>query len=330
VLFEDEIAASRGDILCHPEERPEVVDQFAAHLIWMCDERLLPGRSYLLKTSGRTIPATVTEIKHRLDINTQEKLAAKTLGLNEIGFCNLALTAPVAIDPYEKNRSTGAFILIDRFSNATAAAGMIAFPLRRATNIHPQDLTVGKADRARIKHQKPAILWFTGLSGAGKSTVANLVEAKLLDRHVHTILLDGDNVRHGLNKDLGFTDADRVENIRRIGEVAKLMVEAGLIVLCSFISPFKAERRFVRELVEESEFIEIFLDTPLDVCIARDPKGLYKRALSGAIKNFTGIDQVYETPENPELIIGLESPRPENAAEKVLRYLDDRNLFIGS
>ena len=239
-----------------------------------------------------------------------------------------ATTAPVAIDPYAKNRTTGSFILIDRAHNSVAAAGTIAFPLRRAVNVHLQELAVGKTARARLKNQKPKIVWFTGLSGSGKSTVANFVEAKLLQRQAHSIMLDGDNIRHGLSKDLGFTDADRVENIRRIGEVAKLMVDAGLIVLCSFISPFAAERRMVRELVEPGEFIEIFLDTPLEVCIERDPKGLYKRALAGQIRNFTGIDQPYERPDDAEIIIGEELSGPTDSAERILRYLDDTQTFV--
>ena len=327
LVFEDEVDASRGDLLCRPQERPQVVDQFAAHLIWMSEDKLLPGRSYLIKIGGKTLPAAVTEIKHRLDISAGSKMAAKTLALNEIGFCNLATSTPVAIDPYAENRTTGAFILIDRVSNAVAAAGMIKFALRRAANIHRQDLAIDKAARALIKAQKPKILWFTGLSGSGKSTVANMVEARLNQRRAHTILLDGDNIRHGLNKDLGFTDADRVENIRRIGEVAKLMVDAGLIVLCAFISPFAAERKLARDLVGEDEFIEVFVDTPLQICIERDPKGLYKRALAGQIKNFTGLDQAYERPENPEIILGPECRRPEDAAERVLRHLEETGTF---
>ena len=294
LLLADEIDIARGDLLASPKHRPQVADQFAAHVIWMSDEHLLPGRSYLMKIGARTVPASVTELKHRLDVETLAHQAAKTLELNEIGFCNLATASAVAFDAYADNRETGAFILIDRYTNATVAAGLIAFELRRASNIHYQDITVSKDARAKLKAQRPVILWFTGLPGAGKSTIANLVEAQLHARGVHTTMLDGDNVRHGLNRDLGFTDADRVENIRRVGEVAKLMTEAGLIVLCSFISPFRAERRMVRALVGEGDFIEVFVDTPLEECIARDPKGLYKRALAGEIKNFTGIDQAYE------------------------------------
>ena len=299
----DEVDIARGDILADPSHRPEVADQFAAHLIWMSAEPMLPGRSYLMKLGTRTVPASVTELRHRIDVNNFDKLAAKSLELNEVGFCNLATTAPVAYDPYADNRETGAFILIDRQTNETAAAGMIAHGLRRATNVHRHGLTVTREMHAEQKHQKPAILWFTGLSGAGKSTIANLVETKLIARGAHTALLDGDNVRHGLNKDLGFTAADRVENIRRVGEVARLMTDVGLIVLCSFISPFRAERRLVRDTAAEGEFIEIYVEAPLETVIARDPKGLYKRALAGEIKNFTGVDQAYEAPEAPELVL---------------------------
>ena len=248
----------------------------------------------MIKINNCTIAATVTELKHMIDINTLSKLAAKTLALNEVGVCNLSVARAIAFDSYSDNRDTGAFILIDRYSNETVAAGMIDFALRRATNIHHHKQTVSKAERTHLMHHRPAVLWFTGLPGAGKSTIANLVEAALHARGVHTILLDGDNVRHGLNRDLGFTEPDRVENIRRIGEVAKLMTNAGLIVLCSFISPFQAERRMVREQLDAEEFIEIFVDTPIERCIARDPKGLYARALAGEIKNFTGVDQPYE------------------------------------
>ena len=254
------------------------------------------------------------------------KLAAKTLTLNEVGVCNLSLARPVAFDSYADNRDTGAFILIDRYSNETVAAGMIDFALRRATNIHHQKQTVSKADRAKLMHHRSAVLWFTGLPGAGKSTIANLVESGLNARGIHTIMLDGDNVRHGLNRDLGFTESDRVENIRRIGEVAKLMTEAGLIVLCSFISPFKSERRMVRELFDAGEFIEIFVDAPIEECIARDPKGLYRRALRGEIKNFTGVDQPYDVPENAELHLLAAKEAPERLAEQVIRELLKREI----
>ena len=322
----DEIDVARGDVLSRPAERPQVADQFAAHLIWMSDDRLLPGRSYLMKIAARLVPVTITELKHRVDVNTLDQLAAKTLGLNDIGVCNLATSVPIAFDPYAENKETGAFILIDRATNATAAAGLIDFPLRRATNIHRQDLAVSKEARAALKHQRPAILWFTGLSGAGKSTVANIVEAKLHARGVHTVLLDGDNVRHGLNKDLGFTDADRVENVRRVGEVAKLMTEAGLVVLCSFISPFAAERRLVREMVPNGEFLEIFVDASIEDCIARDPKGLYKRALAGEIKNFTGVSQPYERPDAPEMRLDSGASPPEALADEVVAALVDRGF----
>jgi bifunctional enzyme CysN/CysC len=320
----DEVDVARGDVLAPPQARPEVADQFTAHLIWMSQQPLLPGRSYLMKIGARTVPASVTELKHRIDVDNFDKLAAKTLALNEVGFANLALTAPVAYDPYAENRETGAFILIDRATNETAAAGMIAHGLRRATNIHRQGLAVSREAHAAIKHQRPAILWFTGLSGAGKSTIANLVESKLAARGVHTALLDGDNVRHGLNKDLGFTTADRVENIRRIAEVARLMTDAGLIVLTSFISPFRAERRLARDIAAPGEFVEIYVSTPLDTVIARDPKGLYKRALAGEIKNFTGVDQPYEAPEAAELTLDASTTSAEALADRVVAELEAR------
>ena len=322
----DEVDVARGDILCSPKARAQVADQFAAHLIWMSEDKLLPGRSYLMKSAAKTLPVTVTDLKHRVDVNSFDKLAAKTLSLNEVGVCNLSASTPFAFDAYADNPVTGAFILIDRASNTTAAAGMIDFGLRRATNVHAQDLTVTKTARARLKHQKPAIVWFTGLSGSGKSTIANIAEALLHAQGVHTVMLDGDNVRHGLNKDLGFTDADRVENIRRVGEVAKLMTEAGIIVLCSFISPFAAERRMVRELVEAGEFIEVFVDTPIEECIARDPKGLYKRALAGEIKNFTGVSQPYEAPQTAELRLQTKGEKPEALALQVVEALRQRGI----
>lgn len=326
VTLVDEIDVARGDMLATPRERPQVADQFAAHLVWMSSESLLPGRSYLMKINHNTLPATVTEIKHRIDIDTQAKLAAKSLSLNEIGVCNLSVARAVAFDPYTKNRDTGAFILIDRFSNETVAAGMIDFALRRATNIHLHHHMVGKAVRSALKGHRPAVLWFTGLPGSGKSTIANMVEAHLHARGAHTVLLDGDNVRHGLNKDLGFTEPDRVENIRRVGEVAKLMTEAGLIALCSFISPFHAERDMVRELLEDGEFIEIFVDTPLEQCIARDPKGLYRRALAGEIKNFTGVNAPYEPPENPELHLKAGERGADVLAQEVVEELVRRGI----
>jgi bifunctional enzyme CysN/CysC len=317
----DEIDISRGDVLAAPDARPDLSDQFAAHLLWMADEELLPGRQYLLKLGTATVPAAVSELKHKVDVNTLEHLAGKTLALNEVGYANFSLAQPLAFDSYTENRDTGGFILIDRFSNATVGAGMIDFGLRRATNVHWQALDINKSARAAMKGQKPAVLWFTGLSGSGKSTIANLVEKSLAAEGKHTYLLDGDNVRHGLNKDLGFTDADRVENIRRVGEVAKLMTDAGLIVLCAFISPFRAERRMVREMMAEGEFAEVFIDTPLAEAEKRDVKGLYRKARSGELTNFTGIDSPYEEPEQAEIVIDTTELRPEQAAEQIVERL---------
>ncbi len=326
ITLTDEIDVPRGDMFSAARDRPQVADQFAAHLVWMSNDALLPGRSYLMKINHGTLPATVTDLKHQIDVNTLSKLAAKTLTLNEVGVCNLSVARPIAVDPYASNPDTGAFILIDRYSNETVAAGMIDFALRRATNIHHQSLTVSKAERSRLMHHRSAVLWFTGLPGAGKSTIANLVEADLHARGIHTVMLDGDNVRHGLNRDLGFTESDRVENIRRIGEVAKLMTEAGLVVLCSFISPFRAERHMVRELLDTGEFIEVFVDTPLEQCIARDPKGLYRRALAGEIKNFTGVDQPYEVPENAELHLMAGESSAGELANHVVEELVRRKI----
>jgi bifunctional enzyme CysN/CysC len=321
LVLDEEIDISRGDLLVDPESQPEFADQVAAHLLWMSEAPLLPGRPYLMKIGTRTVSATVTALRHRIDIEAFRHEAARSLLLNEIGVCNLATTLPVAFDPYTKDRDTGAFILIDRFTNETVGAGMIDFGLRRATNIHWQALTVTPGGRAALKRQEPAILWFTGLSGAGKSTIANLVEQKLLVEGRHTMLLDGDNVRHGLNRDLGFTDADRVENIRRVGEVARLMNEAGLIVICSFISPFRAERRMIRELPGAGTFIEVFVDTPIEECIRRDPKGLYAKAKGGGLQNFTGIDSPYEPPENPEIRLETVETTADRLAELVIEYL---------
>jgi bifunctional enzyme CysN/CysC len=323
----DEIDIARGDLLVDPRDPPEYVDQFAAHIVWMSEDALVPGRSYLLKIGTRTLGATVTALKYRVDVETLAHLADRALHLNEIGFCNLSTAAPIAFDPYALNRDTGGFILIDRFTNETAGAGMIAFGLRRASNIHWQALTVGRVERAALKAQNPAVLWFTGLSGAGKSTIADLVEKKLLAAGHHTMLLDGDNVRHGLNRDLGFTDADRVENIRRVGEVAKLMSEAGLIVICSFISPFRAERRMVRELAAPSEFLEVFVDTPIEECVRRDPKGLYAKAKAGGIPNFTGLDSPYEAPATPELRLTTLGATPEALADSVIDGLRARGII---
>jgi bifunctional enzyme CysN/CysC len=322
-----EIDIARGDVLSRTDSRPEVVDQFAAHILWMAEEAMLPGRSYLMRIGAKFVPARVTSLKHKVDVNTLEHIAAKTLTLNEIGLCNVATASPVAFDAYADNRDTGAFVLIDRFTNATAGAGMITFGLRRATNIHRQSLLVDKTSRVRLNGHRPAVLWFTGLSGSGKSSIANIVERELHLRGAHTYMLDGDNVRHGLNRDLGFTDADRVENIRRVGEVAKLFVDAGMIVICSFISPFRAERRMVRELVETEEFLEIFVDTPLEECMRRDPKGLYARAKEGKIKNFTGIDSPYETPENPEITVTTHDVSADEAAQRVLDALRQRTVI---
>jgi bifunctional enzyme CysN/CysC len=317
----DEIDISRGDVLAAASARPEVSDQFAAHLLWMAEEEMLPGRPYMLKLGPAMVPAQITDLKYKTDVNTLAHNAGKTLHLNEVGYVNLSVTQPLAFDPYRDNRDMGGFILIDRFSNTTVGAGMIDFGLRRATNVHWQALDVSKAGRAGLKGQKPVILWFTGLSGSGKSTIANLVERALFAEGKHTYMLDGDNVRHGLNRDLGFTDADRVENIRRVAEAAKLFVDAGTIVLVSFISPFRSERRMARELVEAGEFVEIFVDTPIEICMQRDPKGLYQKAKAGAIKNFTGIDSPYEAPEHAELTIKTEDADPATHAAAIVAYL---------
>ena len=329
VTLEDEIDCSRGDIIAAADDPPEVADQFETTLVWMHEDHLLPGRSYLLKIGARTVTATVTEIKHRVDVNSLEHLAAKELELNAIAVCNVSTDQPLAFDPYETNPGTGGFILIDRMSNATVGAGMIHFALRRAHNIHWQALDIDRQARAGLKGQKPAVLWFTGLSGAGKSTIANLVEKKLHADGRHTYLLDGDNVRHGLNRDLGFTDADRVENIRRVAEVARLMADAGLIVLTSFISPFRAERRMARDLMPEGEFFEVFVDAPLAVAEERDVKGLYKKARSGQLKNFTGIDSPYEAPEAPEIRIDTTAMTPEEAAQAVCQALTRAGVLRG-
>jgi bifunctional enzyme CysN/CysC len=317
----DEIDVSRGDVIAHPDNLPGVADQFEAVLVWMADEPMLPGRPYWLKTGTKQVTATITEPKYKVNVNTLEHLAAKKLELNEIGVCNLSLDQPIAFDPYHECRETGSFILIDRLSNATVGAGMIHFALRRSQNIHWQALDVNRQSRAEMKGQRPAVLWLTGLSGAGKSTIANLVEKKLHALGKHTYLLDGDNVRHGLNRDLGFTDADRVENIRRVAEMSKLMVDAGLIVLVSFISPFRAERRMARALFQPGEFHEVHVDTPLAVAETRDPKGLYKKARRGELKNFTGIDSPYEPPENPEIYIDTTRQDSEESADAIVEYL---------
>ncbi len=324
LVLDSEIEISRGNMLVAPDNRPHVADQFMAKIIWFDENPLLPGRSYVMRTECDQSNATVTELKYRVDINTFAHDAAKSLEMNEIGVCNISTQAPIAFDEYSKNRSTGAFVLIDRISNATAGAGMIEYPLRRASNVHLQALDIDQSLRAEIKHQKPVVLWFTGLSGSGKSTIANVLEKKLHVSDRHTTILDGDNVRHGLNRDLGFTDEDRVENIRRVGEVSKLMVEAGLITIVSFISPFRAERRMVREMLGEGEFVEIFVDTPFEECAKRDPKGLYARAMKGEIKNFTGIDSPYETPERADIHLKTVGRTAEELADELENWLKER------
>ncbi len=324
VTLEDEIDISRGDVISAAASPAEVADQFQATVIWMDDEPMLPGRQYFLKLGARTVSATLSEPKYKVNVNTMEHLAAKRLELNEIGVCNLALDRVVPFDSYGDNRDTGGFILIDRMSNNTVGAGMLQFALRRSHNIHIQHLDVTKEVRAQRLGQRPLVIWFTGLSGAGKSTIANLVEKKLHAMGRHSYLLDGDNLRHGLNKDLGFTEADRVENIRRVAEVARLMVDAGLIVLTAFISPFRAERDMARALVGAGEFLEIFVDTPLDVAETRDVKGLYRKARRGELQNFTGIDSPYEAPESPELIVNTVECSADEAADRVIAMLQER------
>jgi bifunctional enzyme CysN/CysC len=327
ITLEDEIDVSRGDVLACTSSPPGVADQFETTIVWMADEPMLPGRPYWMKIGTRQVAATITEPKYKVNVNTLEHLAAKKLALNEIGVCNVSLDHAVAFDPYVENRDTGGFILIDRLTNATVGAGLIHFALRRSQNIHWQALDIHKGSRAALKGQKPCVLWFTGLSGAGKSTIANLVEKQLHALGRHTYLLDGDNVRHGLNRDLGFTDADRVENIRRVAEVAKLMADAGLIVMVSFISPFRAERRMARALFELGEFFEVHVDTPLAVAEARDVKGLYAKARRGELKNFTGIDSPYEPPEKPEIHIDTTSQSSEESASAIVDELREAGML---
>ena len=335
----DEIDASRGDMLAAADAPPGVADQFEATVVWMADDPMYRGRNYLMRIGSQLATATIAPLKYKLNVDSREHLAATKLELNEIGVCDLELDRPVAFDPYDDNRETGAFILIDRITNDTVGAGMLRYALRRSANLRWQAVDVDKALRAAQKGQTPSVLWFTGLSGAGKSTIANLVETELHRLGCHTYMLDGDNVRHGLNKDLGFTQADRVENIRRIGEVARLMTDAGLIVLVSFISPFRSERRMARDLMEEGEFLEVFVDTPLEVAEQRDPKGLYAKARRGELANFTGIDSPYEPPENPEVRLDTTALSPEEGAKLVVdalrrardaaRQLDDLRLGGG-
>jgi len=326
LTFNEEVDISRGDVIAANDARPTIADQFSAHVVWMSEQPMLPGRSYLLQIAATLVPAQVTELKHRINVDSFEQIAAKHLDLNAIAICNFALDRPIAFDPYVENRDMGAFILIDRITNATVACGMIDFPLRRAANIQWQPLHVDKNARAALKAQKACVLWLTGLSGAGKSTIADVVEQALHRQGRHTMVLDGDNIRHGLNRDLGFTDEDRVENIRRVAEVAKLILEAGLIVIVSCISPFRSERRMARGLVGEDEFIEIYVDTPIEICEARDPKGLYRLARAGKLPNLTGIGSAYEAPETPELVLDGGKERPEILAEKVLAVLKQRSI----
>jgi bifunctional enzyme CysN/CysC len=321
LCFADEIDCSRGDVIAAADDPPQSADQFECTLVWMSDEAMLPGRSYWLKIGTETVTAIVQQPKYQVNVNTLEHLAAKTLELNAIGVANLSVNKPIVFEPYTDSRQLGGFILIDKLSNATVAAGMVNFALRRSQNVHWQAMDVTREKRVALKNQKAAVLWFTGLSGAGKSTIANLVDKKLVRMNRHTFLLDGDNVRHGLNRDLGFTEADRVENIRRVGEVAKLMTDAGLIVITAFISPFRAERQLVREMIAAGEFFEIHIDTPLAQAEARDVKGLYKKARAGQLKNFTGIDSPYEAPEKPEIHIDTTHVTPEQAADLIIEEL---------
>lgn len=323
----DEVDCSRGDVIALANESADVADQFQVTLIWMHEQAMLGGRPYLMKIGGKTIPVTFAAPKYKVNVNTLEQLAAKELVLNEIGVCNLSASQPIAFDSYRDNRETGSFIIIDRLSNATVGAGLIDFALRRSDNIHMQHVDVDKKARAECLGQKPALLWFTGLSGAGKSTIANLLEKRLYTLGRHTYLLDGDNVRHGLNRDLGFTDADRVENIRRVAEVGKLFVDAGLITITAFISPFQAERDMARKLVNDGEFLEVFIDTPLNVAEERDPKGLYKKVRRGELKNFTGIDSPFEVPESPDIHISTTNMTAQQAVDKIVAELMARGII---
>jgi bifunctional enzyme CysN/CysC len=312
---------------CEADQPRQCADAFAAHLLWLSESPLLPGRCYLLKAGGQIAGAMVTELKYRLDSETFDHLAAKELHCNEVAFVNVATADPIFFDPYHENRSTGEFVLLDRHSGATEAAGLIRFGLRRAANTYFQSFEVTKAARALLNAQKPALLWFTGLSGAGKSTIANNLEKKLHTLGKRTFVLDGDNIRHGLNRDLGFTEADRVENIRRVAEVAKLFVEAGLITIVAFISPFQAEREMARELVRPDEFVEIFVNTPLEICEQRDPKGLYKKARRGELQNFTGLDSPYEPPTNPDLVLDARNSSATDLADRIIQFMQQRGML---
>jgi bifunctional enzyme CysN/CysC len=327
LTFAEEVDASRGDIISGVEEAPAIADQIAARIVWFDEEPMLPGRTYAIKCGSQTTTATISSLKYKLNVDNLDHVAGKTLELNEVGSCNLSTGKALVFDPYTENAETGSFILIDRFTHNTVAAGMIEFGLRRATNIQWQALSIDKTARSRLKGQQPCVLWFTGLSGSGKSTIANMLEKRLHALGRHTYVLDGDNIRHGLNKDLGFTDADRVENIRRVAETAKLFVEAGLIVMVSFISPFRSERRMARELFQEGEFVEVYVDTPIDVCEARDPKGLYRKARAGLISHFTGIDSDYEVPERAELTVNTSKTTAEALAEALLAELRRRHVI---
>jgi bifunctional enzyme CysN/CysC len=327
MVLADEIDASRGDVLVASAEPPQVADQFEATIVWMHERPMLQGRSYRLKIGARTVTATVAPLKYKLNVNTLEHVAARKLELNDIGVCGIELDQPIVFESYADSRDLGGFILIDRISNATVGAGMLHFALRRSQNVHWQAFDVNRDARADLKNQKPCVLWFTGLSGAGKSTIANLLEKRLHALGCHTYALDGDNVRHGLNKDLGFTEADRVENIRRVAEVARLMADAGLIVLVSFISPFRTERRMARELLPPGEFMEVFVDTPLAVAEARDVKGLYRKARRGELQNFTGIDSPYEAPESPEIRVDTTATSVEAAAESIVEHLASAGII---
>jgi bifunctional enzyme CysN/CysC len=327
LTLNDEIDISRGDVICSAHDPAGLADQFEASIAWLSEEAMLPGRSYLVKLGASSVGAAISKPKYVVEVNTLEHLVAKTLRVNEVGVCTLTLDRAVAFDPYAENRDMGSFIIIDRLSNQTIGAGTLHFALRRSQNIHWQAVEVDKAARSHLNGHKPCVLWLTGLSGSGKSTIANLLERRLHALGVRTYLLDGDNVRHGLNKDLGFTATDRIENIRRIGEVAKLMVDAGLVVITAFISPFRSERQLARQMLQSDEFIEIFVDTPLDVVEQRDPKGLYKKARRGELKNFTGIDSPYEIPEAPELHIETQSHSAEAAANRIFEYLQARDLL---